>query len=76
MSDERMNQRVFAWARRNALMGVRNNAFRVIGFLRGQDMHDYSEMNLDFNNIKSVMIQINDKLQSYFMSKWKEGKRT
>lgn len=72
MSDTRLNQRVFAWARRNALIGTCNNSYKVIHFLRVVELEHIIENNIIRRERQTLKREINEKLESYYISQWKD----
>ncbi len=72
MNDTRLNQRVFAWVRRNPLTGTCNNSYKVIHFLRLVGLEHIIEINIIRRERQTLQREINEKLERYYISQWKD----
>ncbi len=72
MGDTRLNQRVFAWAWRNALTETCNNSYKVIHFLRLVGLELIIEINIIRRERQILKREINGKLKRYYISQWKD----
>ncbi len=70
MSADRLNQRIFAWSRRNALSGVKNNSQRVIAFLRKVNCDQLIDCEILLNDMKQIVKQLKADLEIHFVEMW------